>query len=410
MDLNNTKICLIAHTYYDRDGRVRRYAETLANACYQVDVISLRDKDQSSFKLKNGVRIFTIPYQNRSKKRGHYLLEYGLSFILFSIWLFCLFTKHHYHIIHVHNMPDFLIFTAFIPRVLGAKLILDIHDPMPEVYQCKFPEAREGLGLQTIQLQERLSTGFAHSVITANHLFKENINKRGVPWDKITVINNVAEEKIFNKAKYSKVLGDQNQPFTLIYIGTIAHRYRLDIPIRAIPILINTIPEIRLKIIGSMRDGSEELPALVDQLQIAPYVHFMPAIPIDEIPQHLIRADIGIYTATPGPHMSIATPTKVLEYTAMGLPTVASRLPILEDLYTQGSIQFFEPGSPQDFACAVIDLYEHPSKRTNLVRTADRSNPQSLAWQRERISYMKLLGSLIGEMAVDEDPILKEIA
>jgi glycosyltransferase involved in cell wall biosynthesis len=397
VDLHNAKICLIAHTYYDRDGRVRRYAETLAHSCHQVDVICLRDKDQSLFKVKNSVRIFTIPYRHRSKQRGGYLLEYGFSFILFSIWLLGLFLKHRYQIIHVHNMPDFLIFTGFLPRIFGAKLILDIHDPMPEVYQCKYPEAQGDLGFQLTRLQERLSARFAHAVIAANHLFKENINKRGVPWEKITVINNVADQKIFNRMKYTRVLDGSNHSFTLIYIGTIAPRYRLDIPIRAMPVLIDQIPEIRLKIIA-------------DQLEVTPYVQFIPPIPMDDIPQQLIQADIGIYTACPDPHMSIATPTKVLEYTAMGLSTVASRLPILEDLYPKGSIQFFKPGSPEDFARTIIDLYKNPEKRANLVRTADECYPQRLAWQIERDSYMKLLKVLVGVDSLGEDPILKEVA
>jgi glycosyltransferase involved in cell wall biosynthesis len=410
MDLGKAKICLIAHTYYDQDGRVRRYAEILAHSCHQVDVICLRDQDQSPFKVKNGVRIFTIPYRHRSMKRGDYLVEYTLSFILFSIWLLGLFIKHRYQIIHIHNMPDFLIFTGLLPRIFGAKLILDIHDPMPEVYQCKYSEVQGDLGIQLMRLQERLSAWFAHAVITANHLFKENIAKRGIPRDKIAVINNVADEKIFNRTKYTRVPDGQNHSFTLIYIGTIAPRYRLDIPIRAMPELIAQIPEIRLKIIGSMRDGAEELPMLAEQLGVTPYVQFIPAIPMDEIPQQLIQSDIGIYTATSDPHMSIATPTKVLEYTAIGLPTVASRLPILEDLYAQGSIQFVEPGNPQDFARTVIDLYKDPEKRANLVRTADKYHPQHLAWQREKGSYLKLLNVLLGADRLGEDPICKEVA
>jgi hypothetical protein len=38
-----------------------------------------------------------------------------------------------YNLVHVHNMPDVLVFEAFIPRVCGARVILDLHDPMPEL-------------------------------------------------------------------------------------------------------------------------------------------------------------------------------------------------------------------------------------------------------------------------------------
>jgi glycosyltransferase involved in cell wall biosynthesis len=396
MELQNSKICLVAHTFYDRDGRVMRYAETLANSCRHVDVICMRDRDQSSFKLKNGVRVFTIPYGYRSKRRGGYLLEYGVSFVLFSIWLLTLFLKHRYQIIHIHNMPDFLIFTGFLPRIFGAKLVLDIHDPMPEVYQCKYPDDQHRIGFQAMRLQEKFSAGFAHAVITANPLFKEIIAKRGIPRGKITVINNVAEERIFNRKNYARASDGQNHSFTLIYIGTVAPRYRLDIPIRALPTIIEQIPEIRLRIIGSIRDGAEDLPELADQLEVTPYVQFVPPIPINEIPQQLIQADIGIYTASPDPHINIANPTKVLEYMAMGIPTVATKLYILENLYSQGGIQFFNAGDPESFAQIIIDLYRDPDKRMDLVRTADTFYSQNKAWKRERSAYLSLLKALLG--------------
>jgi len=396
MDLSNAKICMIAHTFYDADGRVQRYAETLASTCRQVDVICLRDGSQPLFKVKNGVRIFKIPFNHRSIKRSGYFIEYSIAFFLFSLWISALFIKHRYHLIHVHNMPDFLVFTALLPKLFGARLILDIHDAMPEIYLSKYRDSRKSLGLTFTRFQEVCSASFADAVITANHLFKEAISRRGIPPEKITVVNNVAEGRIFDRAKHTRTLSEQNHSFTLMYVGTIAHRYGLEIPIRAMPTLIAQIPDIRLIIIGSLRDGVKELPALVDQLDVASHVQFLPPLPFDEIPSQLAQADVGIYTALSDPHMSIATPTKVLEYTAMGLPTIASRLPILEDLYKQGGIQFFEPGNPEDFARSVIDLYRNPDKRADLIRTADMSHPQNIAWDKERKAYLNLLRQLLG--------------
>ncbi len=410
MDQRTIKMCMVVHSFYERDGRVRRYAETLSTFNHQVDVICLRGEGQPHFNVMNGVRIFRIPFGYRSKERHGYLLEYGVSFFLFTIWLFMLFFRHRYHIIHIHNMPDFLIFTAFVPRIFGAKLIIDIHDPMPEFYLCKYQVSRNSLSFQLLQLQERLSAAFAHAVIVANHLFKENISKRGIAWDKITVVNNVPEEKIFDRTKYTKDPDRRNHDFTLIYVGTVARRYGLDVPIRALPTLTTQIPQIHLKIIGSQRDGAKELSLLAEQLGVAPYIHFLPPIPIDEIPYQLIQADIGIYTAQPDPHMSIATPTKVLEYTAIGLPTVASRLPILEELYAEGSIQFFEPGNPEDFARKIIELYKNPKRREELVRSADQSFPLRLSWQREWASYLNLIKQLIENDHESQEPIMKEVA
>ncbi len=42
-----------------------------------------------------------------------------------------------YDVVHVHNMPDFLVFAAFWPRAFARKVVLDVHDLMPEAYCSK---------------------------------------------------------------------------------------------------------------------------------------------------------------------------------------------------------------------------------------------------------------------------------
>lgn len=132
------RVCMIVHQYYYRDTRVRRYADALADAGAQVDVICVRSPDRPSTGQRDGVRVFTVPINRGYGSRGSYLLEYGIAFVFFATWLLALYVKNRYQVIHIHNMPDFLIFAALVPRLLGAKLILDIHDPMPELYMSKY--------------------------------------------------------------------------------------------------------------------------------------------------------------------------------------------------------------------------------------------------------------------------------
>ena len=45
--------------------------------------------------------------------------------------------------IHVHSVPDFLVFAALVPKLLGARIILDIHDILPEFYASKFGASKD---------------------------------------------------------------------------------------------------------------------------------------------------------------------------------------------------------------------------------------------------------------------------
>ncbi len=390
-----TRVCMLVHQDYYRDDRVWRYTEALALAGVQVDVLCLPGSSAPLRGLPPGVEVFSIPLRRTGQRPAAYALEYGLALVLFTILLLRRYLRRRYAVIHVHNMPDFLIFAAWLPRLLGTKLILDIHDPMPEFYQSKYQCSADARLVRLMRLQERLSAALAHAVIAANATFKANLVARGIPERKITVVENVVDPQMFDRQRYYAARERPRERFTLIYPGTIAPRYGLDIPIRALPELIKHIPNIRLLLIGSHGRYSEELSKLAAQLGVAAYVDFQPAIPVHEVPGAMADADVGIYPALPDPHMSIAVPTKVLEYAVMGLPIVAARLPVLEVRFPDTAVQFFSPGSIEQFTDCVLELFEQPERRAQLVANADSAFVARHRWSDERRLYFKVLNRLL---------------
>ena len=74
------RIAMVVFTYYPADTRVRREADALIMS---VDVICLRNNNQTKEEIFSGVKVYRLPLQ---KKRGHkirYIWEYGY-FILLS--------------------------------------------------------------------------------------------------------------------------------------------------------------------------------------------------------------------------------------------------------------------------------------------------------------------------------------
>lgn len=389
------KVCMLVHQYYYRDPRVQRYAEALAAAAAEVDVLSLRSPEQSDSQPKKGIRVVTIPLGRGYKAQSSYLREYLLSFVLFTLWLIRLHLRNRYDVIHVHNMPDFLVFATLLPRLLGARVILDIHDPMPEVYASKYAQRSDSLAVWLMRQQERWSTWFADTVITANANFRACLIERGTPAHKITVVNNIADPRIFDRHRHQHLRQQRRDCFTVIYPGTIAPRYGLDVAIRALPLLINDIPHICMLFIGTSVDYVDELKHLAEQLGVANYVQFRPAVPVHEVPVHMIQADVGMYPARTDGHMNIATPTKVLEYAAMGIPIVASRLKVLEDMFPQDALLFFEPGNERQFAQYILELYHDPARSRELVQQADDTFLRRYTWSAECHKYFAVLQNLV---------------
>jgi glycosyltransferase involved in cell wall biosynthesis len=391
-----TKVCMVVHQYYYRDQRVKCYAEALVDLGVRVDVLCPRDPNHRPSGDRSAVRVFAIPMSRGYGGRGSYPLEYAVALILYSVWLLALYVKNRYQVIHVHNMPDCLVFTALIPRICGAKLILDIHDPMPEFYMSKYKRQSHSAAVRVMRVQEKLSAALANAVIAANPTFKENLVNRGVPAEKITVVNNVPDPRVFNRSEHRDDHHDVSQDFTMIYPGTIAPRYGLSVAIRALPLLFARIPRIRLLIIGPHVEHVDGLATLAQQLGVSDSVQFKPGIPVDEVPQEIARADVGIYTALPDPHMSIAVPSKVLEYAVMGIPIIASRLRVLENLFGESAVMFFEPGNVDEFARCVLELFDSPARRHELVRNADDGFVRTHSCRDERRAYFELLIRLLG--------------
>jgi glycosyltransferase involved in cell wall biosynthesis len=303
-----------------------------------------------------------------------------------------------YDVVHIHNMPNLLIFTALLPRLLGAKLILDIHDLMPEVYMSRHQCGRNHLVVRMLRLEERVSVCFAHAIITACHGFRDALEQRGINPSRLTVVYNVPDPSIFRRDLVLDSAG-RRDVFTMIYPGTFNPRYGLAVAIRALPILAERIGRVRLLLLGAFMPHVTELLSLADELGVSSLIEYRGGVPLGELPVALGQADVGIYTALPDPHMNIAVPGKVLEYAVMGIPIVASRLKVLESLFPPSALMFFEPGDEHQFAECILQLYANPERRAELVRLMDESYVQTHTWRDEMGAYFELLNRLLAGKA-----------
>lgn len=415
-----TRVCILVHQYAYRHARVQRFAEALVDAGVQVDLLCLQERIQPPTGQLRGVRVLGIPASRNLRLRGGLFLEYLVAFSLFSLRLLWLHLKNRYQIIQVHNMPDFLVFAAVIPRLLGARVVLDVCDPMPEFYISKFGQQRsDSWILKLIRLEEKLSTSFVQAISCANANFRDCLIKRHVPADKITVLNYVPDARLFNSGRARGELRnaldsvqEDDPPFTLIYPGTIAPRYGLEVAIRALPELIPGIPRIRLVIMGPRRAYAEALVALAERLGVSSHVEFRPPVPVNDIAAYIAKADIGIYTALPDSHMSIAVPLKVLEFAAIGIPIIASRLKVLEDRFSDSAVMFFEPGDVSGFVRCVLELYRDPERRAALVQNAHQEFASKHPWNAELRAYFGLLNRLLpaeDQLDADKSPLIGSV-
>src|SRR6267142_2302081 len=246
--------CMIVQNYYPFwEPRVRREAEALVDQGHSVDVICRRQGSEPKHESGGRVTIHRLALGEKRLRLFSQLFDYLAFAFLAFLKVTRLHIQRRFDVVQVHNLPDFLVFSAIIPRLTGSRIILDIHDLMPEFYCSRFQTSLKSLPVRLVQLQEFLSCRFAHHVITVTDLWKETLVKRGVPPDKCVVVMNLADPQHFERAVPSngrRGLSGETHAFRLIYHGTITPRYGVDLLLRAVQLARKEIPDISVRIHG----------------------------------------------------------------------------------------------------------------------------------------------------------------
>jgi glycosyltransferase involved in cell wall biosynthesis len=396
------RACMIVHSSYPADPRVRRESEALLADGWAVDVICLRDRGQRPRERCDGAQVYRMPLR-RHRGRGLlvYLLEYLAFFALASLRVGALQLQRRYDLVQVHNMPDFLVFTALLPRLLGARVVLDIHDLVPELYMLKFGGSAGHPVVRLTRWMERRSTAFADHVLTAGEPFRRRLIRRGVSEARVTVVMNSADPQLFRVDPSAAPAARADDTFTLIYHGGLFERYGLDIAIRAVDRLRDAIPGLRLVIYGQ-GEAEPALRSLIAELKLADRVLLGGAQPLDAIPALIRAADLGVVPYRQNPFTDLLYPTKTFEYLALGVPVVMARTAAVAELFGDVADLFTPPEDVDQLAERILALERDRPRLARLLQAAQRAYAP-YSWERQRQTYVTLIEQLVREPQVALD-------
>ena len=385
------RVCMLAYSFYESDNRVMRYAETLARRGDEVDVISLRRNGQEKEEILRGVNILRIQERPINEKKKLAYISRILRFFFKSLIILSRrHLKRRYDLVHVHNVPDFLVFAALIPKLLGAKIILDIHDILPEFYSSKFNNNKQnGIGLTGLKMVEKASANFSNHVIISNHIWAKKLISRSVCEDKLSIFINYPDEKIF----YTRHKHNRSKRFVMIYPGTLNWHQGLDIAIKALAIIRDEVPQLEFHIYG---DGSEKsnLEDLVQELVLQEKVIFKNGMPLDKIAAIMAEADLGIVPKRDGFFGGEAFSTKILEFMALGVPVIVSKTKIDRYYFNESVIKYFKPEDEKDLASCILDLVRDDSERALLSENALKF-VRDFTWGKKEAQYVNLVDTLV---------------
>lgn len=390
---------MLVHSYYKRDPRVRREAEHLVQQGLEVHVVCLREpvRDDGTqepvTETVAGVHIHRVPLSRKRGGKIRYMFEFAAITVLGMWKLTLLHLKHRFRVVHVHNMPDILVAAGLPARWSGAKLVLDVHDPMLEHFQASYHVGPSHPIVRILGIQERMSYPLPHRLITVSDPMAENLERKGVRRNRIAVVHNFPDASLF------PVLPDMDRwprhpgRFTLMYSGTVTEHYRLDVVIRALARVTGEIPEARLRILGEGNKLAECL-ALARELGVEERIERLSPVPIEQVREVIGGADVGISGHQGGVFGDWYFSTKLVEFLTQGLPVVTSRTKTIDRYLPEDSVFYFEPLNDADCAEQLLAIHRNPDLVRKRLHNA-RAVVERLTWQRDKENLTRLYERLL---------------
>lgn len=389
--------CMVVFAPYPLgETRVQREAEALVRNGYDVDVICVRLPGESPVDEYKGVKIYREKYRLPiALAKGGGLTEEFLKYIRFFLSAGIRVTRLHfkkkYATIQVHNLPDFLVFCALIPKLMGVPIVLDLHDLMPELYAGHFGWEKS-LAVRLVRFQEHLACRFADHVITVTELWRQALIRRGVPENKCSVVMNVADESIFHPSEQARLQPHNGESFRLIYHGTFVERNGLDLAIQAVDRVRSDIPGIHLSLVGR----GEYLPhmtRMIEEHGLSLHVSIDDLHLAEDLPGIILSCHLGIAPIRSDVFTDTALSTKLMEYAALGLPAIAARTTANQVYFSGTNVEFFESGNVDDLVRCILLLYHNPDRLTELARGCQKFNEQ-YNWTKIGAEYVALVDRL----------------
>lgn len=371
---------------------VRREAEALAGAGFDVDVICMRGLGRPHRIVVNGVTVISLPTnRRRGSSKARYAFDYGSFFMLAAGVLAVRHLRRPYRVVQANSMPDFLVFAALVPKLLGSRVIAYMGEPTPELAETLFGTGRLSRILVFI---EQCTLRFADHSFAVTDQLKEQYVKRGAAPDHITVLLNGADPRTMLTDEPTTPVAGESE-FIAVCHGTIEDRYGQDTIIETARLLRDEIPDLRFVITGRGSMAAQITRDIADN-GLQQVVRFEGWVSRTLLADILHSADVGIVAQKASPYSHLVHTNKMIDYWIFGLPVIASRLRAVSETYDDHVIEYFEPGNAAQLAAAIRRLRYDPDRRAELAGNGKLALLRN-GWAAQRETYLSTYAAVLGK-------------
>lgn len=375
------------------DRRVWQEACALRDAGYEVVVICPRMRGFTApEETLEGIHIYRHWISSEAGGRLWFLPEYA-SALWGEFWLaWRAWRRHRFRTIHLCNPPDLLFLVAWPFKLLGARVIYDVHDLWPEMYEAKF--GRRGVFYWAIRWAERLTYACADVVMATNESVRQTALERGRKDPERVFVVRTAPRIAVADVPPDPAL-KKGRRFLVGFVGVMGNADGVHLLLEAAAHLVRQLGRRDTHFL-LMGDGPEyeALKAQRDRLGLGEFVDLPGRVSNEFLFRALQTMDVGVSCDPINSYNDHCTMNKVLEYMAFAKPQVMFDLK--EGRASAGEAARYVPeSSPAKLAETLQALLEDPAACDRLGRLGQQRIDGPLSWDKSvaqlRLAYAKAL-------------------
>jgi glycosyltransferase involved in cell wall biosynthesis len=299
-------------------------------------------------------------------------LKRHLADVRNDLRVFGLLRKQRYSLIQIKDK-----YVGALIAIAAAKL-----HGTPVFYWLAFPHGEASLfaarsGVARYPLFYRLRGALQRFVLyrvimpACTHVFvqseqmRHDIAREGIPLERMTAVpSSLNLRDLDAQTGSADDVPASPSPPTVVYLGTLMRERQLDFLVRAHALVVGAVPEARLKFVGSgwMPDDEQLLRREAERLGIDSRVTITGWLPMPEAWQHVRRAAVCVSPYSPVPILRSTSPTKLIEYMALGRPVVANDHPEQSDVLRESGGGIVCGWDEREFAAAIVELLRDPQR------------------------------------------------
>lgn len=287
-------------------------------------------------------------------------------------------------IYHFHD-PE-LIPVGLVLRILGRRVIYDVHEDYPDAIMHKawIPVWARKLTSKVFNFVEKRSASKFNAVVLAELGYQDSFKNVK------TIKQDILNYPVYSVNAVERSLDNQG-PINLIYAGSISEIRGAVQMVEALHILRSEAINVHLYLVGPINQPSLQvkLGKLADEYGLHDHITMTGLVSHDRVYEYYRFAHIGLGLLHPVDNFLKSLATKIFEYMAIGLPMVVSDFPNWKQLLTEVKVGVTaNPLDPPDIAAKIKYLIDHPQIRIGMGEAGRKAYEEKFNWLTEEKNYL----------------------